>query len=157
MRIPFVGPFSESQTKLADAQRTVNFYPELLNPGAKSPAALYPTPGVTTFTTVPDAPIRGLFEHNGRVFVVAGAGVYEIESTGTSQFGAFVDGYFLALDTTASRLQASALNDGMSWPALAIGQRNTAADPWGSMIASNRVVWLFWQKSSELLYNSGAP
>ena len=83
MRIPFVGPFSESQTKLADAQRTVNFYPELLNPGAKSPAALYPTPGVTTFTTVPDAPIRGLFEHNGRVFVVAGAGFYEIESTGT--------------------------------------------------------------------------
>ena len=75
--------------------------------------------------------------------------------TGTADVGGFVDGYFLALDAATSTLYYSALNDGTSWPALNIVQRSTAADPWVSMVVSDRKVHLYGATTSESWYNSG--
>lgn len=85
MKFPgFVGPSYTSQSRVADAERTVNFYPERLeSPGAKARYALYPTPGVTTFATANEAPVRGLFVHEGRCFTVIGYRLYEVGSDGT--------------------------------------------------------------------------
>jgi hypothetical protein len=79
----FVGPSYTSQSRVADAERLVNLYPERMeSPGAKAQYVLYPTPGVTTFATATEAPGRGLFAHEGRCFAVTGYRLYEPSSAG---------------------------------------------------------------------------
>ena len=83
-RIPLVGPTYESRSVAADAQRCMNWYPERMESGtAKAPLVLYPTPGLSVFVTLPDAPVRGLFAQDGRCFGVAGASFDEILANGT--------------------------------------------------------------------------
>ena len=79
----FLGPSYESQTPVAGAERCVNWYPEALESGMKGRVALYPTPGVQSFATLGDTPIRGLFAQQGRCFAVAGGTLYEINEAGT--------------------------------------------------------------------------
>src|SRR6185437_11045402 len=71
------------------SNRCVNLFPETVNadagyPAGKAPVVLYRTPGLGLLQTLPDAPIRGEFEINGRAFVVAGATLFEIGNNGTS-------------------------------------------------------------------------
>lgn len=67
----------------ADAQTCVNLYPEKIeSEQGKSSPVLYLRPGLRLFTTMP-APhtslgIRGMFVGEGRLFVVAGDGLYEV-------------------------------------------------------------------------------
>ena len=69
--------------------------------------------------------------------------------------GAFLDGYFLALDATTSTLKWSALEDGTSWDGTDVAQRNTGADRWIAMIVSDRLIHLFGNRTSETWYDSG--
>ncbi|MGH7447901.1 MAG: hypothetical protein ACRELT_10105 [Longimicrobiales bacterium] len=88
----FVGPTYESDSKAADAQRAVNVYPELLESGtAKNRFGFYGTPGLTTFCTLPTAPVRGLWANDpsgiagtGRLFAAGGNTLYEITSGGVA-------------------------------------------------------------------------
>lgn len=81
----FVGPAYQSQSPLADSERCINLYPEVAeSSGAAKPSALYPCPGVTTFTTFAEGPIRGMFAQDGRCFAVVGFKFYEVFSDGTS-------------------------------------------------------------------------
>lgn len=73
---------------------------------------------------------------------------------GNTRMGAFVDGYFLSLDTNTSTLYVSALEDGTTWTT-GSGQRNTAADRWQSMVISHREVWLFGSQKTDVWYNAG--
>lgn len=103
MRYPgFVGPSYRSQSPFADAEQLVNMYvTRLQSAGAKVPFALYPTPGVAPFLTVPEAPIRDLFEHDGRAWTIAGARLREIFSdTTTTDRGAVLHDANLATSTT---------------------------------------------------------
>lgn len=82
-RFGFIGPSYESESLSADAQKTSNWYTEILEDGtAKSQVALYPTPGTKQFS-VPGGPsVRGSLEINGRCFVVSGTELTEILANG---------------------------------------------------------------------------
>ena len=83
-RFAFVGGSYTSQSVNADCQRVVNWYPESIeSQQGKSGFALYPTPGLTVFSQLPDSPLRGLFTINGRTFGVAGSTFFEIFTDGT--------------------------------------------------------------------------
>jgi hypothetical protein len=83
MRVPsFVGPSYTSQSKIASCEKTQNWYPERIEaPDAKSTAALYPCPGYTLLVTLAEGPVRGWFAQNGRLFVVGGTKLYELDAT----------------------------------------------------------------------------
>lgn len=208
MILPFFGGSSPSQSPNASAQRTVNWYPEVIEGEPKTRVALYPTPGVTTFCTLPATPVRALFSQNSRTFAVAGAIFFELHSDGTytargavtssslpatissngeaggqllitsgedaytftlstnvlaeesdagdCTMAGFLDGYFVALDTSTATIKVSNLEDGATWDSTDVGQRNTAADKWLAMLVSHREVWLFGSQRSDVWYNSGA-
>ncbi len=203
----FCGPSYTSQSPIADNERCVNWYPELLeSPGAKSSMALYPCPGLTAFASVTESPFRGLFAADGRMFGVVGYKFYEFFTDGTktdrgdvasnsnpaticsngdgggqlfitsgdvgycfnlgtntlttelasgATMGAFLDGFFLCLDTATSTLQISALNDGTTWDATQIAQRTAGADKWKAMFVVHREIWLMGSQTSEVWYNAG--
>jgi hypothetical protein len=70
--------------------------------------------------------------------------------------GAYLDGYFLCLDTNTSTLFISALMDGTSWsPGTDFAQRSLAPDKWVSMCVVGRNLWLFGSQTSEVWYDSG--
>lgn len=77
----FCGPSYRSQSPIADAERCINWYPEVMeSAGAKARVVLYPAPGFTTVASVAQAPSRGLFTHNGRLWWVVGFKLYELSS-----------------------------------------------------------------------------
>ena len=58
---PFIGGSYQSQSPIADQERSINWYPEIMEvEGATSRASLYPTPGVETFATVSDVGGRAM-------------------------------------------------------------------------------------------------
>ena len=67
----------------------------------------------------------------------------------------FLDGYFVALDTDTSTLQASALLNGATWPGANVAQRNTGSDPWAAMVVNNRLIWLVGELTTDVYYNAG--
>ncbi len=80
----FVGPSYAGQSFMADAERLVNWYVEILeSPNAKSRMALYPSPGLRTFATATNSPGRGIFAQSGRCWAVYGSTVYEVMANGT--------------------------------------------------------------------------
>jgi hypothetical protein len=69
----------------------MNFYDEVVESGkGKGPVAMYPTPGLSTFTTLAGPSVRALHEisptgqFERRVFAVSGPSFYEIFSDGTN-------------------------------------------------------------------------
>lgn len=81
----FVGGSNTTQSLIADAERTVNFYVERIeSKAAPNEAALLPTPGFQSWSSVADVGARGAFVANGRLFYVIGAGLYEFDSNGVS-------------------------------------------------------------------------
>jgi hypothetical protein len=87
MRLPnFIGGSYRSQSPLQGQERTINFYVEQAEvPGAYNPVALYPTPGVEVYSTVPDSttPVRALMHQRSRLFAVIGPSLIEIHPGGT--------------------------------------------------------------------------
>lgn len=102
------------------------------------------------------------------VFITAGNNGYIFDTiantltlvlTGCQQ-GAFLDGYFLALDATTSTLKCSALFDGTDWTGTGAGgggsaQRNTAADRWQGMFVIHRNIWLLGSQTTEVWEDKG--
>jgi|TARA_Y100000310_G_scaffold90518_2_gene87763 hypothetical protein len=90
----FVGGSYEAQAPLADVERTVNFYVEILqSQGATVKTALFPSPGAETFATAVGAVGgRAMFAGNttsahvatnaGRAFAVIGSIFFEINAQG---------------------------------------------------------------------------
>ncbi|MGD0012914.1 MAG: packaged DNA stabilization protein [Bryobacteraceae bacterium] len=83
----FIGPSYTSLSVNADAQRCLNMYLEVLESGqAKNKFALYGTPGLKRWGTLPVAPVRGLWAGDGRLFAAGGNGptttLYEMNSNG---------------------------------------------------------------------------
>ncbi len=205
MIFPLIGSSFTSQSILAADMLSMNWYVEAMeDKNATTPAALYPTPGLSVFATLPTTPVRGLMTQNARTFGVGGTGAYEVSSAGVVTalgtmltdtnpatlstngpaghqvfftsgthgyiydlnsaaftdvltgvtMGAFLDGFFLALDAPTSTLKLSALEDGTTWSGSA--QRNTAGDKWQAMLISHRLVWLFGSQRTDVWTNTGA-
>lgn len=81
----FIGASHELWSPNADAERTINLYPEILvAPGAqgKSRMALYGTPGVKPFAQLGGGPIRAIFYQDDQLFAIAGPRLYELTRNG---------------------------------------------------------------------------
>jgi hypothetical protein len=76
---------------------------------------------------------------------------------GTPVMCAYLDGYFMFLDTT-STLYVSGLFDGSTWDATQFAQRSAAPDPWQAVFVnkSNKAIWLCGEETSEAWYNDGS-
>ncbi len=84
----FVGPAYEARSKYQDAQRCINWYPEIdPTPGTAATLALYPTPGLLDYLTPgPVAPVRGLYVSPSfpeKLYAVVGSSVYSIVESPT--------------------------------------------------------------------------
>ena len=73
-----------SESPQVDAEEVFNWYAEVPeSAGAKTPVALYPTPGKSVFCTLIGPSVRGLFPFQGMLFAVSGATFYQISASGT--------------------------------------------------------------------------
>jgi len=80
-RFDFCGGSYTLQALNADCQRCVNLYAEIDESGSgRSKMVLNQTPGLASIANLGAAP-RGQLEYNGRLFVVAGTGLYEVTQT----------------------------------------------------------------------------
>lgn len=103
-------------------------------------------------------------EAGGQLFVTSGGNGYILdlasnsfstELTGTATVGAYLDGWFLALDAATSTLQISDLDDGTVWDPTQVVQRSAAPDPWISMLVIHKEIWLFGTQTSEVWADAG--
>lgn len=80
----FCGPSYVSQAPLSDGERSVNLYPEIVDsPASLSKVNLYLTPGLETFATLTEGPVRGIFGQSERCLAVGGRYLFDISSAGT--------------------------------------------------------------------------
>lgn len=77
--------------------------------------------------------------------------------TGVPKQGAYLDGFFLYIDTT-SLLYKSALFNGSSWTSTEVFARSSAPDPWKGIFVNkaDKLIWCFGEETSDALYNNGA-
>lgn len=79
----FLGGSYESQSPIADCERSVNWYMEQLqSPGASAKRALYPTPGVTILSSSAIGVGRAHFNMRSREFAIIGDTLYEVDQAG---------------------------------------------------------------------------
>lgn len=79
----FVGPTYRSQSPIVAIEQCMNWYPERIEAsGSKYAWALYPTPGLEAFGTLPIGPVRGLYGLDGRMWGVGGDHLYEVSDAG---------------------------------------------------------------------------
>lgn len=76
------GGTSKSRSLSLSNQRTLNMYPEASTPASRSKFVLQPWPGQKVFSNGV-APDRGIFEHKGTLYQVAGPTLYSLTSDGT--------------------------------------------------------------------------
>jgi hypothetical protein len=70
--------------------------------------------------------------------------------------GAYLDGYFMALDRSTSAFAISNLADGTTWNALQFQQRNAFADHWQTILVANRDVVLIGSETTDIWQDTGA-
>lgn len=69
--------------------------------------------------------------------------------------GAYLDGFFLALDST-STFRISNLLDGLTWDPLQVAQRNDAPDKWKALIVVGKYIWLLGSETTSVLYDAAS-
>lgn len=103
-RFGFVGPsYTAHSTSVAD-EECINRYAESIESqgsivsskayggaNALSLRSYFQTPGIVQFCGFPEGPMRGSKEANGRLFVVAGAQLYEVVGGGFTPWGAIAN------------------------------------------------------------------
>lgn len=82
MKLPVIGSFNTTSSINVDSQRTINWYLEK-TPVGRNQAALYPTPGSVVETIAGTGPIRASVVFNDLLYVVSGADLYEVNTSGT--------------------------------------------------------------------------
>ncbi len=221
MRFGFIGGDDQSQSPLANTEKSVNFYPERTeSENARTGLMLLGTPGLSLFGTPPGMlpSERGFCTVNGRTFSVAGTHLFEWTTSGITDYGGFggnnnivddglpatmvgggtaggiypgqlliasggaltvfllatnafsaisgapsfvltvdfLDGFFVALQST-NTFQVSNPEDATTWTGLSISQVSVFSDQLLSVIASNRLLWVFGAKRAVVYYNAGFP
>lgn len=68
----------------------------------------------------------------------------------------FLDGFFIAL-STGNTWSVSAVEDATTWPGISVTQVQVFSDQLLSLIATNRLLWVFGATRAVAYYNSGAP
>jgi hypothetical protein len=208
----FIGGTDRVSARTVNAERTINWYPELATGTPKARSWLVPTPGLDPFVVLGAGPVRALFAEEGRCFAVGGAHFYEILASqhviewgvvGTDGFpasissngsdghqlfivsngdgfifdlgvnnfaaildegfprpcamGAFVDGYFLALQTGTDRFQISDLENGFLWDPLDVAQVSQTSGSVRALVTVHREVWLLGPSVTTVWADIGDP
>ena len=208
----FVGATDRVTARTVNAERTINWYPELATGTPKSRAWLAPTPGLRPFVVLGAGPVRALFSEEGRAFAVGGGHFFEIlgsqtfvwrgavgvdsqpatiSSNGSDgqqlfivsagagfifdlqtnvltpitapdfpqpcSMGAFVDGYFLALQAQSDRFQISALENGLVWDPLDVAQVSHTTGIVRALVPVHREVWLLGSVTTTVWADIGDP
>jgi len=82
IEIPFVGPTYNGRSSKINGQRTVNLYPKLEKPGAKTPIALYGTPGLNQIGTKGTGPTRSNgVKFSSKLYFVSGNELISVDSS----------------------------------------------------------------------------
>ena len=84
MRIQFATNSYRSQALPLSAQQLINAFAEAEPQDAKSPVAVFGTPGLTLFATCGVGPIRGLHVMGGVLYAVSGPLLYSVTSAGVA-------------------------------------------------------------------------
>jgi hypothetical protein len=79
----FIGATETLSALTVNAERTINWYPEVATGTPKAKTWLVPTPGLDPFVVLGAGPVRALFAEEGRCFAVGGSHFFEILATGT--------------------------------------------------------------------------
>jgi hypothetical protein len=81
-RVPLLGGAYTARSVIANAQRSINYFPEVNAPGAPVPITHYQRPGLRPLVSAPTGPVRGIYRaSNGNGYCVVGQNVYVISST----------------------------------------------------------------------------
>lgn len=85
-QFPLVGPSHSTRSKRLDAQRSINWFPELSqSPTSKYIAAMIGAPGLRQRLTLAGSPVRGMFKVNSSTYVaVVGSNVYRVSAANVS-------------------------------------------------------------------------
>jgi hypothetical protein len=73
-----------------------------------------------------------------------------------ADFGGYMDGFFLALDASASQFYISESLDGATWDVTQVEARSVQADRWRSLLVVRGEAWLFGNQSTDVYRNTGA-
>jgi len=79
----FIGATDRVSARTVNAERTINWYPELATGTPKAQKWLVPTPGLDPFVVLGAGPVRALFAEEGRCFAVGGAHFFEVLASQT--------------------------------------------------------------------------
>lgn len=82
--IPIVGGSAPAERSKVGPQRSINWFPVKPERDGEE-AYLRGRPGLELLVELPRSPIRGLYVHEYRLFVVAGARVYEVDADGDTR------------------------------------------------------------------------
>lgn len=77
-----------------------------------------------------------------------------VVATGCTMAG-HIDGYFLAFDKATSKVKISPFLNGAVWDPTQFIQRSDASDPWRSMLVRYPGVFMFGERTSNVLYDAG--
>lgn len=100
----------------------------------------------------------------GQLFITSGDVGYILDLTtfvltivlaSGASMGAYLDGYFLAIDAATGTLQISDLLDGLTWDPTQIATRSQAPDPWVALTVIHAEIWLLGSLTSEVWANAG--
>jgi len=80
MKTPILGSSYVARSVNAADNRMINLFPEIVAEARKEPAFLQRAPGLRLITTAGVGPIRGMWQFNGRSFVVSGGFLYQLTS-----------------------------------------------------------------------------
>ena len=105
MRIPFAVHSYQAASLPLSAQSLINLYPEQAPPDAKARLALYGTPGLKSFATAGQGPIRGMHAFAGTLCAVSGGDFYTVASDGTAARRGTVKGDATAVSMADSGTQ----------------------------------------------------
>lgn len=93
MDIRFATSSYQHDSRPISSQRVVNAFAEVQPPDTKTPVAVFGSPGIATFATAGNGPIRGLYGMNGVGYAVSGSMFYSFDSAGTvTNLGAGITG-----------------------------------------------------------------
>ena len=102
----FVGAsYTLPTTAIADEECFNRYLETLETPGAQTRMALLDAPGYVVFATLPEGPVRGSCKINGRVFVVGGSKLCELNSDGSFTARGAVENDGLPASLAASNVE----------------------------------------------------
>lgn len=91
---------------------------------------------------------------NGYCYTPSSAAFTQV-LTGDCVMIGMLDGYFIALNPTTSRIRLSNLNDGTTWSSTQFAARSDAPDNWAAMVVSAPDIWLIGQQTGCVYYDAG--